>query len=184
MAMAKAARQNFTSRHSRTYTRNVLKDGLKEWAVWLPLNARYAAIYLVSGGGRLGLVPKRSELPLVAVLLLFWGFLSIGGLLFGDYGLVLWWLALSITCGYIVGAYMLFMEQPGATQIVGFTLAADIILLDGEGIGSIIAQSIKLLLFAIFLLVCVKDWRILVTLPNRPADPAAKKRPREEASAE
>jgi hypothetical protein len=167
--MAKSKSQG-AKRHARSYRKNVLTDKLKDWAVWLPLNARYAAIYIVSGGGRLAKVPKRSEVPLVSVLLLTWGILSIGSLLFRDYSFFGWWVALGITGAYIVGGYLLFMEQPGATQIAGFALAADLILFPDDTFMGLFRQAIKLLLFAIFLLVCVKDWRVLVTLPDPPGE--------------
>lgn len=152
-----------TGSQVRVYRRNVVGDRLRRGATWLLLNCRYAVMSIIGLGGRLQHLPRRSEVPLVAGLVFLWGLISCAWLVLGSYGI--WWVvALAVTLSYFVGSYYLIMEYKGGEQFVGLALATDLILL-GQ---SIVGQAIKLIIFTLFVLVCVRDWRRLVTLPERP----------------
>lgn len=154
----------------RVYQRNVFVERVKQWLVWLALNFRYAIQWLISVGGRLEHLPKRSERPLVSMLVFIWGALlglgTLAGLLTAHQSLFSpgTYMTLGLGVAYVVGAYLLIMEHQAAEEMIGLAFILDFLLLPSGLLG----RGVKLLIFALFLLICVKDWRRIVRLPERP----------------
>jgi hypothetical protein len=186
MSMAAAASRSRSSRAStpgstsrggggattraRVYQKNFFQDRLKNWLIWLALNFRYAVQYVISIGGRLEHLPKRSERPLVAGLVFVWGLLTalmlLASFLSGHLSIIslVTYVQLGVAAAYVAGAYFLIMESPAAEEILGIAFVVDFLLVSA----GVVATAIKLFLFTLFLLICVGDWRQVVRLPKRP----------------
>jgi len=154
----------------KRYQRNVLWERMASSGLWLLLNLRYAFIYGVGLGGRLANLPERSERPLLSGLMAGYGVLLVLGLLLTVGTLQIsafFTLATPILVGlaaaYIIGAYYIVMEYKGGEGIAGTALIVDLVLNSGNPI----LQLANVVIFAFFILVCVHDWRAVLSLPTR-----------------
>jgi hypothetical protein len=163
-AKVKRQQQELREEVVRSYQRNVIWDNLRKGLVWVILNARYSLIYGLGMGGRLSDLPEKNEKPLLAGLMLIYGCLMSMLLLFSLTSLFSFSVPIrvGVPALYILGSIALFLERPIATTLLGVALVFDLVFFTQ----SLLLQIVNIILFAFFCLVCLKDWRLILSLPG------------------